>query len=139
MEMQGSSVLLLSNVCLARCADRTDTRKEMLCRRDGLLCSNSSGLRTIPEQQRRRRQQDQQQQYPQQSRQAPQGGSGLGTTPSEDTLLNHGVDFERVDSGETLVDRHNKQGNSQDENIAVQTERRRSYGIGGAGNMRMQG
>jgi len=53
---------------------------------------------------------------------------------SDDTLLN-GLDFPRVDSSDTLVEHKNMAERDQ----AATVERRRSTGIGGAGNMREDG
>ena len=50
---------------------------------------------------------------------------------SDETLLN-GLDFPRVDSEDTLVDHKTMSTPEQ----VVMIERRRSHGIGGAGNMR---
>lgn len=55
---------------------------------------------------------------------------------SEDTLVSNGPGFSRVDSNETLVEQRKDMANA-DEVTAAAIERVRSYGIGGAGNMRM--
>lgn len=53
---------------------------------------------------------------------------------SQDTLAND-IPLQRIDSEDTLVVADNMPAAS--EPIAIQGERRRSYGIGGAGNMRL--